>query len=207
MSVLCIDIGIKNLAFCLSDENLNIELWKNVDILNEIINCKICKIKAKYRDKDSGLYYCGRHKNNSKQQEKIKEIKLKNIQLNFLVYKLLESLKFLNNLDSNTIIRIELQPAKNPKMKLISHCVYSKCIEIFGYNNVKFMRATQKLKKVNKEEKSTYSDRKKTSIELTTRMLKKHNKINDLTFFNNSQKKSDLADTFLMCCVYHSLFE
>ena len=68
MKVLSIDVGMKNLAYCLFNikDNLeyNIELWDVIDLCNEKIhmcgeknkNGKSCKKKAKFFKKEK--YYC-----------------------------------------------------------------------------------------------------------------------------------------------------
>ena len=58
--------------------------------------------------------------------------------------------------------------------------------------------ASNKLKEFLGKEKTTYSERKKKSIEITRNLLIENNNINSwLEYFNKHKKKDDLADCFL----------
>ena len=52
MRILSIDVGIKNLAFCLIESNnktFNILKWEVINLCNENTNvCQICQKKAKF---------------------------------------------------------------------------------------------------------------------------------------------------------------
>ena len=58
--------------------------------------------------------------------------------------------------------------------------------------------ASNKLKEFLGKQKTTYSERKKKSIEITRNLLLENNNINSwLEYFNKHKKKDDLADCFL----------
>jgi hypothetical protein len=59
--VIAFDIGIKNLAFCILENNKNVLALENCNILEPVeqINCSQCSIKASY--KANNLVYCKRH--------------------------------------------------------------------------------------------------------------------------------------------------
>lgn len=106
-------------------------------------------------------------------------------------------------------IYIELQIKCNPKMKLISHILFGKLIDLYGGEiKIRFVSAVKKLKAytgpyIECKLKNKYSQRKWLGIQYCKWFLKEK--------FDNeecdkwmpillSQKKSDdMADTFLMC--------
>ena len=79
MTILSIDVGIKNLALCLLNENgekYKIELWNVINLLeskneeNKVIHTCNCKLKTKKQEKICGkkakyykndVYYCLQH--------------------------------------------------------------------------------------------------------------------------------------------------
>jgi hypothetical protein len=61
---------------------------------------------------------------------------------------------------------------------------------------IEFISAQNKLKYFIEQKKTTYSERKKFSIETCKDLLLKYNQEN-LAFFINHKKKDDLADCFL----------
>lgn len=107
-------------------------------------------------------------------------------------------------------IFVELQPRCNNKMKLISHLIYGKFVELYIDNPstiVRFVRASQKLKAyrgpvVICKLKGAYAKRKFLSIEYTKWFLQNEFdciKINNWkTHFDKHFKKDDLGDVFLM---------
>ena len=68
--------------------------------------------------------------------------------------------------------------------------------------NIQFISATNKLKPFIQNKKTTYSERKKLSVEITKKLLMKNednniNKDKIIDMFNKHKKKDDLADCFL----------
>lgn len=235
--ILTIDVGLKNLAFCIMSckENkdyatYNIHLWKIINTLDDTIpNCICLTKKNKECNKKSSMKYlsetgetvytCKAHfpKNipivkgkNIIKKVKVKECLLQDIALSVIrclneVYN--ENTELFNKL---TKIHIELQPKINNKMKLVSHIIYGKLIDIFQENKliqIRFIRAAQKLKVYKGPEiecklKSPYSKRKFLSVEHTKWIL--HNLFCEeerykwYNFFIEHKKKDDLADVYLM---------
>lgn len=71
MKVLSWDVGIKNLAYCnieINDNNIIINSWNKLDILEEkrnVLKCKVCNKNATLVGSDSNKvinYFCGTHK-------------------------------------------------------------------------------------------------------------------------------------------------
>ena len=105
---------------------------------------------------------------------------------------------------------IELQPKVNNKMKLVSHLIYGKLVEIYlskPTTTIRFVRASQKLKgycgpTIECKLKGAYAKRKFLSVQYTLWFLdhlfssEEANKWKDL--FNSHSKKDDLGDVFLM---------
>ena len=105
-------------------------------------------------------------------------------------------------------IYIELQPKINQKMKMMSHVIYTKCVDYIIDNalntKVKFMSAKQKLKTVKYMDRNSYKKRKDCSIRLCRELLTELDICQETKdIFNMSTKKDDLSDTLLMC--YHHL--
>ena len=63
-------------------------------------------------------------------------------------------------------------------------------------NNIKFISAANKLKPFIGNKKTTYSERKKTGVEITQKLLLMKDD-NNIEMFNKHKKKDDLADCFL----------
>lgn len=117
-----------------------------------------------------------------------------------------------NNLDifkQVSKIFVELQPRCNNKMKLISHLIYGKFVELYMDTSaiIRFVRASQKLKAYKGPEvkchlKGSYAKRKYLSIKYTMWFLETqfNNECTTIwmTVFNAHSKKDDLADVFLM---------
>jgi hypothetical protein len=203
-----------------TDGGHRIDLWKNINTLEpegDKICSEDCDKLATFVSKKQ--YFCGKHcgkkSDHYSTRTPYKGILVKNLTSAFLVQKALEAIKFLETyVHMNPQTRIELQPKCNPKMKVISHCIFTKCIELFGWKNVKFMRASMKLKGKQCLSESTksmsgYSQRKKMGEENCLDILSNNNYIVDsekyVEYFKQSKKKNDLSDTFLMCCNYLKL--
>ena len=129
MSILSIDVGIKNLAICLIDGNNHIQEWKVIDLV-EIDKCFICKLSnaVKQFNKIKKTKIC----NN---QECLNKLKMKHRYLGkSAIYRPDTSIKamsasIIKNLQkySPVMVLIENQPSlRNPIMKTIQ-------ILLFGF--------------------------------------------------------------------------
>lgn len=173
--ILSIDVGIKNLAYCIiekHDTKFEIINWDIINILDEkidnqskcqnILKNKICNKIASYSlNRESIVYYCDKktcEKNINEKYPKGKSKKLKKItakntsilELGSILLKKIGKLKDIL-LDVDEIV-IENQPVlKNPTMKSIQMILYTYFIE-HGYNtdgrikNIVLFSARNKLK-------------------------------------------------------------
>ena len=89
MKILSIDVGIKNLAFCLMESDhenqIKIHKWDVVNLCNNDYFCKVCQKKAKFCKNDD--YYCKSHAKTSDYQIPTIEIninKIKKLKINEL---------------------------------------------------------------------------------------------------------------------------
>lgn len=92
------------------------------------------------------------------------------------------------------IIENQISPIAN-RMKSIQGMI----AQFFIMNkktDIHFISSANKLKYFLDGKKTEYGERKKLSIDITTSILSSHNNTN-LSVFNNSKKKDDLADSFL----------
>ena len=212
-SILCIDIGLKNLAMCIMNHDTTIKLWEVYNTIPEQLcsgvqkNGKICGKKCTMFSKNLG-YFCKLH--SPKDTKPYKQKNSKTLGLQEIAQSLLNSLDtiFYNNktvfLELKKIC-IELQPKINPKMKFASHVVYTKFLELYNKENasidIKFIGASRKLKSLAKVEKNTYAKRKVASVEYTKTFLQNICKNGKEWFYKieDCKKKDDLADSLLMC--------
>ena len=233
--ILTIDVGLKNLAFCImsSDDKKKIEcytihLWEIINTLDESIpNCVCLTKKGSICGKNSTMKYikdgelnytCKTHfpkdrdikMNNTIKRSKVKEFLLQDIAL--VVIRCIDEIYTRNKeiFEQLTKIHIELQPKINNKMKLVSHIIYGKLVDIFQQKEsiqIRFIRAAQKLKAYNGPPiecnlKSDYSKRKFLSIEYTKWILQNLFNATECdkwyNFFIENKKKDDLADVYLM---------
>uniref|UniRef100_A0A6C0IY50 Mitochondrial resolvase Ydc2 catalytic domain-containing protein n=1 Tax=viral metagenome TaxID=1070528 RepID=A0A6C0IY50_9ZZZZ len=173
--ILSIDVGIKNLAYCIlekKDDKFNICNWDIVNILDEklenqpkcqnILKNKICSKIASYSlNTEPLVYYCDKktcEKNINQKYPKCKSKKLKKItskntsilELGSILLRKLDKKKEVL-LDVDEVV-IENQPVlKNPTMKSIQIILYTYFIE-HGYNidgrikNIVLFSARNKLK-------------------------------------------------------------
>jgi len=178
MFVLSIDVGWKNLSYCILEmegEKVEIKEWNLKNLLQQEENVNALSVE-KLIDACS---------------EKIFEF----------LHESKETLSKLANGDlTKCNIFIEAQPmgpfSKNLKTKILSHIFQ---FSFSGQIKVLFINSKNKLKKVLKGEKLTYAQLKKLSIEHTLELLKtKYADEKWYTFFNLKKgKKDDLADCFL----------
>lgn len=171
--ILTIDVGLKNLAMCVMDNNHNIYLWDvynmldNEDHLSESC-CEITK-DGKQCDKKVQYYYpkgtvenvvmsycCKRHfPKTMKEHEKKYFIKVKKVNdylLQDIAERIMKTLNIIydENIDVFNMITnicIELQPKVNQRMKFTSHIIYAKLVDLYKNKNIpiRFIRASQNL--------------------------------------------------------------
>ena len=239
--ILSIDIGLKNLAFCIMSctdskdlSTYNIHLWDVYNTLEEEQHfCSGLKRSGdtcgkrclyKYNNATNGvnttnnvIYTCKTHfpqtitmkPSNHYRPKLIKDYLLQDITKIVLtrVNQIYNDHRQI--FDKLTQIIIELQPKINLKMKLVSHIVYGKLVELFMEHNttIRFIRASQKLKAYTGPEiecklKGAYAKRKWLSIQYTRWFLE--TKFNTeqrniyLPYFDSHTKKDDISDALLM---------
>ena len=188
MIILSIDVGIKNLAYCIIKLNKsNCNDKNSIEIIDwNIVN--LCET----------LNLCEKSKNN----KKIKEYFLLNIGINLK-----------NHFDNNSaienveliLIENQIGPIAN-KMKTIQGMISQYFICKNKYN-IELVSAINKLKpfitEENKEKNKDYQKRKKFGIEIMTNMINEtDNFLMWKDYFLNNKKKDDLSDCFLQCYSY-----
>lgn len=236
--ILSIDIGIKNLSLCMMNctdktnvSTYSIHLWDVYNTLEDDHNCislqksgKICdkKCSLKYTVDNNIFYTCKTHFPNDmlpiKKENNYKPKLIKNYLLQDLSKIILTKLNEIYNSNQNlfnqlTQIIIELQPTFNPSMKLISHIIYGKLIDLQMINKlhnnctIKFVRASQKLcaytgPNIECKLKGKYAQRKFLSICYTKWFLEnkfsKEQKEKWLPLLELKKTKADMSDTLLM---------
>jgi hypothetical protein len=239
--ILSIDIGIKNLSLCIMNSinktdlsSYNIHLWDVFNTLEDDHMClslqksgKICnkKCSLKYRNTvDDIVYTCKTHSPKNMLIEPYKPKLIKNYLLQNLSEIILTKLNEIFNSNQDlfnqlTQIIIELQPTFNPSMKLISHIIYGKLIDLQmskklqSHCTIRFIRASHKLRaytgpNIECNLKGKYAQRKWLSIKYTKWFLEnkfsKEQNEKWLTLLNSKSTKADMSDTFLMAinCLY-----
>jgi hypothetical protein len=189
-------------------------------------NGKVCNKKCSYKyinknllDEQETIYTCKAHfpktvkitQRNKVSKKKVADFLLQDICriiLTKIKYIYAENIEMFVNVNK---VLIELQPRVNNKMKLVSHLIYGKFVELYEGTTVpiRFVRAAQKLKAykgpmINCHLKGAYAKRKWLSIQYTKWFLENEfcdNYIKEsdwLKQFNDHSKKDDLGDVFLM---------
>ena len=226
MSVLAIDVGLKNLSFCIMTyaDKKDLKTYKFLlwDVYNTMEdgtkfckniqkNKKICDKKCSFRYEDN--FYCKKHipkdiKVREYKETSMKELSLQNIAL-LIINKVVEvynkNIQIFKNL---TEILIELQPKINPKMTFISHILFGKIIELLPNVKLNFVRASSKLKAYNGPEiecklKGDYAKRKYLSIQYVKWFFENEFSTEEKEKWfgklNEKDKLDDLCDTVLYC--------
>lgn len=237
--ILSIDIGIRNLSMCIMSctnktdlGTYKIHLWEDYNTLETDTHIctgiqksgKECGKKCGYKrkadlDENNIVYSCKTHfpkdipikKENIFKPKLIKDYLLQDLVT--IILKKMQEIYTINKelFDTLSSIVIELQPTLNPRMKLVSHVLYGKLVEMYmdrtDQPTIRFIRASNKLKSYTGPEikctlKGKYAQRKWLSIQYTRYFLE--NKFNKeqkeiwLTLFESNTIKADLGDTFLM---------
>ena len=221
MRVLSFDVGIKNLAFCLINQNDKlIEDWGILNIsidpqCDHCMNDKICDKSAVYQCDNCKV--CTAHAKLKKYEgKKWKKIpKDKNVVLE-MGKKMVQILDEKNDFLSVDVVIIENQPAlKNPTMKTVQMMLYSYflingiMIQERDMVSIELINARNKLKAYKGPEipcdiKDKYKRTKYLGIEYCRKMINENNKIDSkwLSLFESSKKKDDLSDAYLQGMYY-----
>jgi hypothetical protein len=234
--LISIDIGIRNLAFCAMDcsdktdlGSYNIHFWDVINTLenSEETTCKTIQKNGKVCGKKSGykytedcntIYCCKLHFPKTidiKTCNIFKKKLIKNYLLQDIAKIIIDKMNCIYNenievFEKATQIIIELQPSMNQKMKMISHILYGKLVEMYRdtKTTIRFVRASQKLKAytgpyIECKLKGAYAQRKWLSVKYTEYFL--NNKFSDeqknkwlKVLEDNKSKADDACDTFLM---------
>jgi hypothetical protein len=173
MIVLCFDVGIKNLSFCIFNTNKKeILKWENVNII----------------DSDRKVNSYTIQKLLQKLFQKLDEFKFQSLNIDKVM---IENQMIKNN------------KMKNIQIGLFSYFIFLKFEDVKLISAKKKISCFQnEIKEINIDDykcKNSYNTRKKQAICLTKFFLKKYNLTNYFEFFKNSKKKDDLSDCFLYC--------
>ena len=217
MKLLSFDVGIKNLAYCvIDDENDTIEDWGILNISVDPVcdhimkGLKQCDKSAKVTVGQTKL--CASHMklkcHRDKPFKKIPKTKNAIFEIGKQIIKCLDDKPYF--LETNVVL-IENQPAlKNPTMKSVQMMVYTyflvKGVSSPGspINELEMINARNKLKAytgpvVPCEIKDRYKRTKFLGIQYCTSMIQENEFIDDKfkTLFQECKKKDDLADAYL----------
>jgi len=215
MKTLSFDIGIKNLSFCLLNNDKHIEDWGIINISCDPncqhINTKNNKCDSSasiihFNDDNTEMLLCNSHSKLKQYPNKTKKMQTKNSIYN-VGNKLIEELdKYPEFIKCEHII-LENQPSlKNPTMKSIQMILYTYFLIKSNHIKLEMINARNKLKAYNGEPiKCDISDRYKKNkflaIEYCKKMIINEN-INFINLFENSKKKDDLSDSYLQGIYY-----
>ena len=217
MKILSFDVGIKNLSFCLLNDDV-IEDWGILNICTDDV-CEHCNAKTgqrcdksvKFIDKSDNYKVCPSHKKLKQYSDrKFKgQPKKKNPMLDqgtCIVDTLRKKPTFLEA----DLVVIENQPAlKNPTMKSIQMIIYSYfliegvCSDSSAIDCIQMINARNKLKAytgpaVECDIKDKYKKTKFLGIQYCNYMIYESKQVEQwCNLFTTSKKKDDLADAYL----------
>jgi hypothetical protein len=226
MRFLGIDIGVRNLAFCMFEEptyNEENELvysepifWKDISILDELPTCQEigCERPSKWSN-DVAKTVCGMHKKRAKLFAELTELTVRNVDEYTpfeIQVRLIETLDKHPELYDVDYIFIENQPKDNGYMKAFAASVFTYFTKsaFIDTNHprlreIAYISASKKTKKIPlisdafvSTKKGSYAQRKETAIVYCREYCGKYMS-HLLPYFDSHRKKDDLSDSFLMC--------
>ena len=209
--IISIDVGIKNLGLCIfcinNDDTIDIVKWQTISLMGGVIRkCdgytsskSKCENVAKYKFENE--CFCGVHKKKGAIEIKKKNAeKVNMVTLGKNMKDVFDELLFDISGVEIVLIENQISPIAN-RMKTIQGMTAQYFINK-NINNVVFVSSFNKLKLFSNK-KLSYREKKKLSVEITTKFL---NEVSNLkswsSFFLASKKKDDLADCFLQGYYY-----
>lgn len=203
--IISFDIGIKNLAYCILENN-NIIAIDNISIIpiSKPQCCTTCNCKASYKTLDGT--YCKRHipKHVLNPPLIVKEKAQKSVPANMIHDGIRQFIgEIWTLIQSCSIVLIENQPIYNHQMRNVQMILYTALREQYVRNNI-----NTEIRFVNARKKTggkgiTYAKRKElTQIraqDILNTLPEYSNKNSILDKWKNSKKKSDMADAICMC--------
>jgi hypothetical protein len=228
MTVLCIDIGLKNLSLCIMSKDTEgkytILLWDNHNLLHSdpkkctgVLSNKtgLCTKNASMIDAN-GHTYCKIHSRGKTVKPIPKEKLVTSYLLQDIVRIVIDKVNSLYSehkalFDTLSKVFIEKQPRINNKMQLVSNVIFTKFVELLPLSTIRFISASKKLKIIGSSKASTtgtlkgakgYDNRKKLSIALTREFFAKSIIADSAVWeahFNSKNKLDDMADSFCFC--------
>tara|TARA_B100002019_G_C21136702_1_gene531057 strand:- start:146 stop:820 length:675 start_codon:yes stop_codon:yes gene_type:complete len=214
MKILSFDVGIKNLSFCLLEEDI-IKDWGILNICTDDV-CDHCSKDGKRCDK-SVTFICGEfqvcsaHKKLKQYSDKkFKKISKKDNPMLDQGKCIVETLQKKEDFCNVDLVVIENQPAlKNPTMKSIQMILYSYFLingvtkDESSIEDIQMINARNKLKAydgpvVPCDIKDKYKKTKFLGIQYCLSMIVESEQDDQwLNLFTTSKKKDDLADAYL----------
>lgn len=230
--ILAIDVGVKTLGVCCvhrgsDNSKFNIVFWDVINMLEDSLpaTCKGVTKKGTECGKKCSYNFtatdgetcaaCKTHVPKGVAAVLIKTKKIKEYTLVSIARAVNTAMNKLYNENVATFLQlqkivIELQPRCNNKMKMVSHIIFGKLVDLLPETPINFVRASQKLKAytgpaLTCELKGEYAKRKWLSVQYTQWFLtdKCAPAVADVwrPRFMAHSKKDDMADALCMCMV------